>query len=46
VLPHRTLEIGGGKVETRIAGVPRANGSLYNTSEMSDGERVIFYLIG
>jgi hypothetical protein len=46
VLPHRTLEIGGGKVETRVAGEPGANGSLYNASEMSDGERVIFYLIG
>jgi hypothetical protein len=46
VLPHRTLKIGGGKVETQVAGEPGADGSLYNASDMSDGERVIFYLIG
>lgn len=43
VLPHRRLLIGGGKIETKLtddAAVP------YNASEMSDGERVIFYLIG
>jgi hypothetical protein len=47
VLPHRKLEIGGGKVETRVvSGKVEANGSLYNASEMSDGERVVFYLVG
>ncbi len=46
VLPHRTLKIGGGKVETRIVIEPGTDGSLYNASEMSDGERVVFYLIG
>jgi hypothetical protein len=43
VLPHRKLLIGGGKIETKLtddAAVP------YNAAEMSDGERVIFYLIG
>ncbi len=43
VLPHRELIIGGGKVETVVSGKPEAR---YNASEMSDGERVIFYLIG
>lgn len=43
LLPHRELIIGGAKVETRIKG---DSASLYNSSEMSDGERVIFYLIG
>ena len=46
VLPHRILKIGGGKVETRVVGEPVTEGSLYNASEMSDGERVIFYLVG
>jgi len=43
VLPHRELIIGGGKVEARVKG---GGSALYNASEMSDGERVIFYLIG
>ncbi len=43
MLPHRALIIGGGKIETAISGRPEAR---YNASEMSDGERVIFYLIG
>ncbi len=46
VLPHRTLLIGGGKVETRVVDEPGKEGDLYNASEMSDGERVIFYLTG
>ncbi len=46
VLPHRKLEIGGGKVETRVADGSGTAGTLYNASEMSDGERVIFYLVG
>lgn len=43
VLPHRTLLIGGGKIETKLtddAALP------YDAGEMSDGERVVFYLIG
>ncbi|MGI8909867.1 MAG: AAA family ATPase, partial [Rubrobacteraceae bacterium] len=47
VLPHRKLKIGGGKVETQVVSDRSgANGSLYNASEMSDGERVVFYLVG
>ena len=43
ILPHRTLEIGGLAVKTVIPGTNTKN---YKASEMSDGERVIFYLIG
>lgn len=43
ILPHRELTIGGGTVKTNVTEVPEAS---YNASEMSDGERVIFYLIG
>jgi len=43
VLPHRKLLIKAGSIET----YPSTNPSIiYNASEMSDGERVIFYLIG
>jgi hypothetical protein len=42
-LPHRELVISGGKVDTRVKGDPTR---IYNAAEMSDGERVIFYLIG
>ncbi len=42
ILPNRELVIGGNKVEAR----QRERGAAYNASEMSDGERVIFYLIG
>jgi hypothetical protein len=42
VLPHRELIIGAGKLEAN----PRNGGTSYHGSEMSDGERVIFYLIG
>ena len=43
ILPHRTLEIGDLAVKTVIPGTNTKN---YKASEMSDGERVIFYLIG
>jgi hypothetical protein len=43
VLPHRELIVSAGKVEVRTRD---EGGSLYNAAEMSDGERVIFYLIG
>ncbi|MDQ4120479.1 MAG: AAA family ATPase [Acidobacteriota bacterium] len=43
VYPHRKLIIGGGKVETAVSENPDA---FYNAAEMSDGERVVFYLIG
>lgn len=43
ILPHRELIIGGLRIQTRVKG---QENKLYNSSEMSDGERVIFYLIG
>lgn len=43
ILPHRELLIGGLRIQTKVK---NANESIYNSSEMSDGERVIFYLIG
>lgn len=43
ILPHRVLSIGGAKVETAPVNSPTQK---YNGSEMSDGERVMFYLIG
>jgi hypothetical protein len=42
-LPQRELIIGGAKVETRTKA---GGGATYRAEEMSDGERVIFYLIG
>ncbi len=43
ILPHRELLIGGLRVQTRVRNQAE---KIYNSSEMSDGERVIFYLIG
>lgn len=43
ILPHRELIIGGLRIQTCVTG---DENHLYNSSEMSDGERVIFYLIG
>ena len=43
ILPHRELVIGGLRIQTRVRGL---EDKIYNSSEMSDGERVIFYLIG
>lgn len=43
ILPHRKLEIASGAVNTCV---PGKNEIKYNASSMSDGERVIFYLIG
>lgn len=43
VLPHRKLVKKAGTIETFPTGNPDGK---YNASEMSDGERVIFYLIG
>nr|OED52169.1 hypothetical protein BEI47_19710 [Aliivibrio fischeri] len=43
ILPHRELVIGGLRIQTQIKG---QDDQVYNSSEMSDGERVIFYLIG
>lgn len=41
-LPHRELVIRSGMIEVK----PRGAGALYKAGEMSDGERVAFYLIG
>lgn len=43
ILPHRELVIGGLRIQTRVKG---HEDKIYNSSEMSDGERVMFYLIG
>lgn len=43
ILPHRNISFGSGKVE---ANLKKEGSPLYNGAEMSDGERVIFYLIG
>lgn len=43
ILPHRELAIGGGHIKTKTSGDAE---QVYNASEMSDGERVVFYLIG
>lgn len=43
VLPHRKLHKRAGSIDVSIVDGTSEN---YNASEMSDGERVIFYLIG
>lgn len=43
VLPHRKLWIRSGQIQTFPTNMPE---SKYSASEMSDGERVIFYMIG
>lgn len=43
ILPHRELKVGGLRIQTQVRGDAS---KIYNSSEMSDGERVIFYLIG
>ncbi|SRR5690554_144588 len=43
ILPHRELILGGLRIQTCVKG---SKDKAYNASEMSDGERVIFYLIG
>lgn len=43
VLPHRELVLSGLRIQTKVCGT---QDKIYNSSEMSDGERVIFYLIG
>lgn len=40
ILPHRELVVLAGNLKTKVPG-----GTEYSASEMSDGERVIFYLI-
>jgi len=43
VLPDKELVIGSGKVEVKSND---RSTEAYNASEMSDGERIVFYLIG
>ncbi|MBU7583952.1 MAG: DUF4435 domain-containing protein [Nostoc sp. TH1S01] len=43
ILPHRELIISGLEIKTKVRD---SLDDRYNSSEMSDGERVIFYLIG
>jgi len=43
VLPHGELLIGGGKIDVKARS---GTGSTYPAADLSDGERVIFYLIG
>jgi energy-coupling factor transporter ATP-binding protein EcfA2 len=43
ILPHRELIVGGLRIQTQVKGTVN---KIYSSSEMSDGERVIFYLIG
>lgn len=43
ILPHRELILGGLRIQTCVRG---QTNKVYSSSEMSDGERVIFYLIG
>lgn len=43
VLPHRKLKIQSGNIKTYSSNNPE---SQYDANEMSDGERVVFYLIG
>ncbi|WP_314336467.1 DUF4435 domain-containing protein [Capnocytophaga leadbetteri] len=43
LLPHRRLKKEAGVIKTYLSDNSH---SIYNSSEMSDGERVIFYLIG
>lgn len=42
LLPHRELVISGDDIQVRVSG----GADLYSASDMSDGERAIFYLIG
>jgi ABC-type branched-subunit amino acid transport system ATPase component len=42
LLPHRRLYLSGDNIEVSIHGSP----DHYSASEMSDGERAIFYMIG
>ncbi len=42
ILPHRELIVGGLRIQTQVKG---SKDKTYNSSEMSDGERVIFYLV-
>lgn len=42
ILPHRTLHISGDNIKVSLPG----SEELYSASDMSDGERAVFYIIG
>lgn len=42
LLPHRTLHVTGDNIEVSVVG----SAARYSASDMSDGERAIFYMIG
>lgn len=42
LLPHRTLEVSGDDIKVLMPG----SGENYSATQMSDGERAIFYMIG
>ena len=42
LLPHRKLHISGDDIQVSVM----ADGDLYSGSEMSDGERTVFYMLG
>lgn len=42
LLPHRKLVLSGDDIQVSIAGVPET----YSASQMSDGERSVFYMVG
>jgi ABC-type cobalamin/Fe3+-siderophores transport system ATPase subunit len=42
LLPHRQLHLSGDNIQVSIQG----SSNLYSASDMSDGERAIFYMIG
>lgn len=42
LLPTRTLVISGDRIDVAAPG----NGDIYSASEMSDGERAVFYMLG
>jgi ABC-type cobalamin/Fe3+-siderophores transport system ATPase subunit len=43
IITHRELKIAAGEIKTHLK---HSESKFYSASEMSDGERVIFYLIG
>ncbi len=42
LLPHRKLHVSGDDIQVSVTGV----GGYYSGSEMSDGERAVFYMLG
>jgi energy-coupling factor transporter ATP-binding protein EcfA2 len=46
LLPHRTVVIGANDVKVKPDPADTTNSRAYSAREMSDGERVFFYLVG